>query len=338
MITVRVARVEPRPGRVPSGGMRVSSFLVVLAEETGGRALPVWLLLPDGGSLWRLAGGPADAAGMTGIPEEAAVRLLRAVGATVAGVDVDVSGTGGDELDPEAAQARIELAHGAQSYHVTARLGYCLALAAAADAPIRVADTLMDRLGRPTGDGDLVQAFLPPVAARPVSFRHGRRWRFEPRNLAFAAGLDRWDLDGSFLRSGESHQQDYSASAQDGVAALRSAVPEPAGSAGLEQTIFADDYRGRTVRFGGDVRAEDAAGHAGLFLRTGAEGSVRTGDDYSRDDGAGQSAVIAGSATWSHCEVIMRVPGDADVIRFGVYLTGPGQIDLRDAAISVLSD
>ena len=338
MTTVRIARVEPRPGRLPSGGMRVSSFLVVLADETGGRALPVWLPVPDGGSLWRLAGGPGDAAGMAGIPEEAAVRLLRAVGATVAGVDIVVSGTGSGELDPEAGNAVIEIARGADSCHVTARLGYCLALAAAADAPVRVPDALMDRLGQTAGDGDLLQAFLPPVAARPVSLRHGRRWRFEPRNLAFAADLDRWDLDGSFLRAGEPHRQDYSASALDGVATLRSAAPDPAGSAGLEQTIFADDYRGRTVRFGADVRTKHAAGHAGLFLRTGTEGSVRTGDDYSQDDGAGQSAAIADSPGWSRCEVSLRVPGDADVIRFGVYLTGRGQTDLREAALRVLSD
>ena len=31
----------------------------------------------------------------------------------------------------------------------------------------------------------------------------------------------------------------------------------------LAQTIFADDYRGATVAFGGEIRAEDVAGRAG---------------------------------------------------------------------------
>jgi hypothetical protein len=42
MTNVRIAHVEPRPGRMPAGGFRIHSFLVVLADDPGGRALPVW--------------------------------------------------------------------------------------------------------------------------------------------------------------------------------------------------------------------------------------------------------------------------------------------------------
>jgi len=57
-----------------------------------------------------------------------------------------------------------------------------------------------------TGE-DLLAPFtgrMPPAGREP----DGADWpslpaqrpRFEPRNLDFAGGLDRWDLDGGFLR------------------------------------------------------------------------------------------------------------------------------------------
>jgi hypothetical protein len=43
MATVRIAHVEPWPGKrgLRGHGFRVFSFLVVLTDDTGGRALPV---------------------------------------------------------------------------------------------------------------------------------------------------------------------------------------------------------------------------------------------------------------------------------------------------------
>ena len=48
-----------------------------------------------------------------------------------------------------------------------------------------------------------------------------------------------------------------------------SAVPEPSGSAVLFQEIYADDYRGRTVTFRGQLRTAGIAGQAGLHLAAG---------------------------------------------------------------------
>lgn len=62
MTTVRIAHIEPWPGRRMGGrGFRISSFLVVLADASGGRALPIWLNGPDGHGLFRgRAGDRAD--------------------------------------------------------------------------------------------------------------------------------------------------------------------------------------------------------------------------------------------------------------------------------------
>lgn len=90
MTTVRIAQIEPWPGKRMGGrGFRISSFLVVLADDSGVRALPIWLNGPEGHGLLRGDGDHPH-------PEPAEVitaGLLHAAGVTVTGVDIG-------ELDP----------------------------------------------------------------------------------------------------------------------------------------------------------------------------------------------------------------------------------------------
>jgi hypothetical protein len=51
MTTVRIAHVEPRPERLPDGGFQTRGFLVVLADDAGRRAVPIWLREPDAAAL-----------------------------------------------------------------------------------------------------------------------------------------------------------------------------------------------------------------------------------------------------------------------------------------------
>ena len=46
MTIVRIAHVEPRPGRLADGGFRPVGRLVVLADDAGRRAVPIWLREP----------------------------------------------------------------------------------------------------------------------------------------------------------------------------------------------------------------------------------------------------------------------------------------------------
>ena len=93
----------------------------------------------------------------------------------------------------------------------------------------------MDRLARPVAGPDLLSQFRSQeTSRRPL------RRRFEPRNMAFTDGLDRWQLGGTFLRQGTGF--DYSATTEDGRAILAAAVPEPAGFAFLAQEIEPGDY------------------------------------------------------------------------------------------------
>jgi len=333
MTTVRVARIESRipPGPVPD---RVPTHVIVLADDAGRRDLPIWLLGADSHRF--------DPAAPEATADELTGRLLHTAGARVSGVELD-------ELGPEVPAARIELAVGEDgAEHVTARLLDGLALAIATGAPIRVTDTVLDRLAVPAGTGPAgtgpagsgpagtgVAGTMPEQTARDLSI--DQRPRYEPRNLDFAAGLAHWVLGGSFTELAlESHWHDYRATADDGTATLESAVPQPEGFAYLIQEIFADDYRGATITFRGQVRVSRAAGPAGLVVRV-----MRPGDvpgpmtaAQALADPANHVVTLDGRDGWSGPEITVPVPDDANTVAFGVFLAGPGRIELRHAGLT----
>jgi hypothetical protein len=200
-----------------------------------------------------------------------------------------------------------------------------------------VADEVMDRLAVPVAGDDVHAPFLLPAADRPAGY--GQRRRFEPRNMAFTDGLDRWELAGSFLDSGRPHWQDYSCAAAVRSAVLASAVPEPSGSAVLFQEIYAEDYLGAAVTFRGQLRTTGVAGQAGLHLAAGRAIDPLAAQPHDRgasgpaDPGSSGLADPADS-DWTWHEVTMSVPEQAGVLRFGIFLAGRGRVELRYAELS----
>jgi RNA polymerase sigma-70 factor (ECF subfamily) len=318
MTAVRIAHADPWPGRTPDGGMDVRHVLVVLADDAGHRALPVRLPGPER-NLWRLLSGPddRDEDQWDAHAEEMTGRLLQAAGVTLAGVTVT-------DLGPGVTVTRIGITGPGGTRPVTASLADGLTLAVIAGAPLAVDDSVMDRLARPVTGPDL----LSPFRSQETPPRSLSR-RFEPRNMAFTDGLDRWELRGTFLRQGTGF--DYSATTKDGRAILAAAVPEPAGFAFLAQDIDADDYRGRTVTFRGELRTATADGRAGLALRAASPGRStppRAASPGPWEDPANHIAFATGTGEWTQYEVTAQIPADANLIRFGVFLNGGGQVEL----------
>ncbi|MGH3212659.1 MAG: hypothetical protein ACRDNO_33330 [Trebonia sp.] len=343
MTIVRIAHAEPRPGKLEHGGFQTLGWLVVLADDAGHRAVPVWLRGEPGAAdlaaLVEVAARPTEEIITADAPEELTARLLLAADASVTGVDIDLTGPAADQLSPQDAVARIGLSGYNGTREVSAALGLGLAMAAAAGAPVRVADEVMDRMAVPVPGEDLlgplldhVPAFaqVPPgrgLAGWPVGVLPGQRPRFEPRNLDFADGLVGWDLDRGFHGQADpSRPQEYSAAADGGSAVLSSDGPRPAGSASLVQAIFADDYRGATVTFRGEIRTEPHTEQAGLRLEI-LRQWWRTGDQPREDHGM---TVSGGNRHWPGHEITVLIPEDADIIRFGITLTGTGTIALRN--------
>ena len=337
MTTVRITRAETRipPGPSPIG---FPAHVLILADEAGRRVLPIW------GEF-----NPRRFPGLFGLPvkdderagtgqartvDELTARLLRAIGASVTGVDID-------ELGPEVAVARIELAGPAGTRHVTARVAEGLAVAITAGAPVRVADAVMDRLAVPLPDDDRPVP-LPEPAAALAALSNTNRPRYEPRNLAFADGLDGWRLGGSFTgHASDSHWQDYSCAAEDGTAVLSATVPQPAGFAFLGQEMFADDYRGAVATFRGDFRTEgtartSATSRAGLFLRLVRGPDVRQPltERAAVNDPDNHIVTVAGDRDWTSHGVTALVPDDCETVIFGVFLAGRGRIEMRNAELA----
>jgi hypothetical protein len=189
MATVRIAHVVPRPGRLPGGGFDTRGFLVVLADDAGRRAVPIWLTDPAGVDLGQLAARPPGELSTPGTPQELAGRLLAAVGASVTGVDIDLTEPGAAGLRPKSAATRIHVAGPEGTRPVTAGLGLGLALAAATGAPVRLADALLDRVAEPVAGDDLLTPFLDrfPGVAQPAARQApqpGQRPGVEPPNPA----------------------------------------------------------------------------------------------------------------------------------------------------------
>ncbi len=99
MTTIRIAHAEPRPGRLASGGFHTRGHLVVLADDAGHRAVPIWMEgAGDLASLLERSGGQIIA---DSVPQELTTRLLGAARARVTGVDIDVTEADSAELSPE---------------------------------------------------------------------------------------------------------------------------------------------------------------------------------------------------------------------------------------------
>jgi hypothetical protein len=251
--------------------------------------------------------------------EEMTGRLLQAAGVTLTGVTVT-------DLGPGVTVTRMGIAGPGGTRPVTASLADGLTLAVITGAPLAVDDPVMDRLARPVTGPDLLSQFRSQQTPSRSLSRE-----FEPRNMAFTDGLDRWELRGTFLRQGTG--LDYSCATEDGRAILAAAVPEPAGFAFLAQDIDAADYRGRTVTFRGELRSTATAdGRAGLALRAPSPGRStppRAASPDPWEDPANHVAFATGTGAWTRYEVTAQIPADASLATFGVFLNGGGQVEFR---------
>ena len=327
MITVRIVPARHiRPRRAPDGsdvpGWRPHQRLVVLADDAGLRAVPLWVIAGHKGLLGRLGRPAGDAEVASGLLETA-VRLLGTAGTAVSAVDIEPASDDVPELRWDTVTARVGLATATGTRPVTVSAEYGLALAAVAGAPVRVADAVMDRLAVPVPGEDMLAPFVPAAYVWPPD-RPPRR--FEPRNMAFTDSLDYWELGGSFSDDGQPAGPDYSCTAADQSAVLAATVPEPVGSAALVQTIAAEDYRDTGVTFRGQLRATGIAGQAGLHLA-----AVAPLGALLRDHGS--SLTAPGSSDWTWHEVTVPVGGEATGIRFGISLAGRGHVELRAAVL-----
>jgi RNA polymerase sigma-70 factor (ECF subfamily) len=344
MTAVRIACAQPHLGTTADGSAAIGHILVVLADDPGHRAMGLWLRTRQGLALWRVLERTASDTGLYRpphalpggeltvrefSPEGLAIRLLGAAGGTVTGVEID-------ELGPGVLAAQVGVTGPAGTRQVTADPGSALALVAALEVPVRVADALMDRLAVPVTGDDLLGPFTCRTPARQVGPDGPRS---EPQNLAFANGLNGWITRGSSRNEVTgAHWDDYTVTTADGTATLSSTVPHPYGDVSLSQEFLADNYHGTTVILRAEIRAQDVAGNAELSLDI-----VGRPEDPPAPSPLPQPVqrarqahrrTITGSQDWTSYELTAPVPARTEQVEFDLTLTGPGQIGLRHVTLT----
>ena len=135
MTTVRIVPARHiRPARAPDGSdvpdWRLHQRLIVLADDPGHRAVPLWLRVYGDKELLGRLGRPAADAGVASGLLETAARLLRTAGTAVSGVDIEPVSDDVPELRWDTVTTRVGLATATGTRPVTVGAEYGLALAA----------------------------------------------------------------------------------------------------------------------------------------------------------------------------------------------------------------
>ena len=95
------------------------------------------------------------------------------------------------------------------------------------------------------------------------------------------------------------------------------------------QSIRADAYRGKRVRWSAWVKPVQVAGATGLFMRVDGPGVIQAFDNMS-------NRPITGSADWHEVSVVLDVPANAIGISVGVLSSATGTLLVDDMSLTVV--
>jgi hypothetical protein len=149
-------------------------------------------------------------------------------------------------------------------------------------------------------------------------------WLTQPANMSFEQRLRHWGTVGPRI-----YESGVVTAGREGrlSAFLRSTKVSASALATLRQTIKADKYRGKQLRFSGEIKVEQVEEQAGLYIRT----SAQPVHERVRPEN-----LVRGTHDWMRYEVTISVPQDAHFVRFGLVLHGTGQIWLTNAHLEVV--
>jgi hypothetical protein len=176
------------------------------------------------------------------------------------------------------------------------------------------------------------QWIIPPLSAltrfrrkltRPLSQKLNESRLKHPVNMHFKQHLRHWKTMGALPQ----YESGIDTKGFQGISSafLRSTVAGAQAFATLRQTIKADDYREKRLRFSGDVKVEQVEQQTGLYIRT-----------SRREERLRPENVVRGTHDWMRYEATIPVAEDATFIRFGLVLYGKGRIWLANARLDVI--
>ena len=113
---------------------------------------------------------------------------------------------------------------------------------------------------------------------------------------------------------------------------IRSTANHANGFGTLMQTISANNYRGKRVRFQAMLKSRDVSNWAGLWMRVDTATTPAIAFYNSQDN------PIKGSSDWQLRSVTLDVPADATTLNFGVIDAGSGQVWIDQPTLEAVGD
>jgi hypothetical protein len=152
--------------------------------------------------------------------------------------------------------------------------------------------------------------------APPVKEHHGRQ-----KQEVVTMGLKHWWKTGAAPNDYEFGLAEDTFEGQP-VAYLRSIVQPVRSFAAFCQTIAAEDYRGKRVRFSAALKANNVAdGWGGLLLRV---DGPRLDETLAID--TMEDRPLVGTTDWQEHALVLDVAAAAATIAFGAGLSGEGEL------------
>ncbi len=106
----------------------------------------------------------------------------------------------------------------------------------------------------------------------------------------------------------------------------------------LMQSISAEQYRGKRVRFSAYVKSQDVNRWSGLWMRVDGPTPASGGAPPATAFDNMQNRAIKGTQLWRQYEVVLDVDAKAAGVSFGILLDGPGEVWLNSVGFEVVSD
>lgn len=141
-------------------------------------------------------------------------------------------------------------------------------------------------------------------------------------------------LPAGWLQTGDAKTCEGSVQAADGAPSPKvfniRCASGTEGFSTLMQQISSADYAGKRVRLSAQLRGEQVAHWAGLWMRADSGQRLGTAFDNMND------RPLKGSFGWQPSEVVLDIPADATALSFGFLLEGPGQLQATRLELNVV--
>lgn len=95
----------------------------------------------------------------------------------------------------------------------------------------------------------------------------------------------------------------------------------------VKQTISPESYRGKRVRFRGDLSTNDSSG-SGLWLTAAHQDWHITDGMYDR--------LVTGDTVWQPIELVIDIPVETTYLSYGLWMKGNGVSKLRNPIFEVI--